>query len=58
MASNFEIVVANRQRKRRLNPKFIREIATAIFEETRVENAELGLHFVSAKEMAKVHRDL
>lgn len=55
MARAFEIVVANRQRTKRLDPQFIEQLADAILSELKVEDAELGLHFVGAKEMARVH---
>ncbi len=55
MSSGFEIVVANRQRTRRLDRKFIEELTNSVLMELGVENAELGLHFVPAKEMANVH---
>jgi probable rRNA maturation factor len=51
----FEIVVANRQRTKRLDRKFIQQLARQILEELRVEAVEIGFHFVSAKEMARVH---
>jgi probable rRNA maturation factor len=50
-----EIVIANRQRIRRLDRKVAREIAEWILGEMDVKQAELGLHFVTAKEMARVH---
>ena len=56
MARQFEIVVANRQRTRRLDRKLIEEIAQEVLTGLGVENVALGLHFVSAKEMARVHQ--
>lgn len=50
-----ELVINNRQRVRRLDRKFLKQITEFTLAESRVEAAELGLHFVSAKEMAKVH---
>jgi probable rRNA maturation factor len=55
MPGAFEIIVANRQRARRLDRKFIKQLADSILQMAKVERAELGLHFVSAKEMANVH---
>ena len=55
MARHFEIVVANRQRTRRLDRKLIEEIAQEVLTDLGVEDVELGVHFVSAKEMARVH---
>ena len=57
MADEFEIVVANRQRARRLDRRLIKQVANAILNELKVEKAELGVHFVSAKEMARVHQE-
>jgi probable rRNA maturation factor len=56
MPANFEIFTANRQRARRLDRKLIKQLATAVFNDLGVQQAELGLHFVSAKEMARVHK--
>ena len=55
MARPFEIVVANRQRTRRLDRKFIKQLTHGILIDLAVENVELGLRFVSANEMARVH---
>jgi probable rRNA maturation factor len=55
MARDFEIVVANRQRVRRLDRKLIEQIARAVLSKLGVGSAELGLIFVAANEMAKVH---
>jgi probable rRNA maturation factor len=55
MAEDFEIAVTNRQRTRRLDRRLIKQLASDILHELNVERVELGLHFVSAKEMAKVH---
>ena len=50
-----ELVINNRQRVRRLDRKLLKQITEFILAEFRVEAAELGIHLVSAKEMAKVH---
>ena len=55
MAPPFEIVIANRQRTRRLDRKVIEQLAQIVLTDLGVENVELGLQFVSAKEMARVH---
>lgn len=55
MARDFEIVVANRQRTRRLDRKFVEQLAQEVLADLGVESAELGLHLVSAKEMARIH---
>lgn len=53
MADGREIVIANRQRTRRLDRKYIERFCKWIAND--FEQFELGIHFVSAKEMARVH---
>ena len=53
MAGGREIAVANRQRTRRLDRKAIVRFCEWIAAD--LEHCELGVHFVSAKEMARVH---
>jgi probable rRNA maturation factor len=55
MAPPFEILVSNRQRTRALDRKFIEQLTASALQQAGVASAELGLHFVSAKEMARVH---
>lgn len=50
-----ELLINNRQRVRRLDRTILREIARFALTKSGVEAAELGIHFVSAKEIAKVH---
>ena len=50
-----ELIINNRQRARRLDRKLLKQIAAFTLAESRVEAAELGIHFVSAKDMARVH---
>jgi probable rRNA maturation factor len=50
-----ELVINNRQRARRLDRKLLNQIAEFTLSESRVESAELGIHFVSPKQMANVH---
>jgi probable rRNA maturation factor len=57
MTEQFEIVIANRQRARRLDRRLIEQVANAILKELKVEKVELGVHLVSAKEMARVHEE-
>jgi probable rRNA maturation factor len=57
MAASYEIVIANRQRTRRLDRKFIKRLVELILKEVFVDQAELGFHFVCASEMAKVHEE-
>ena len=55
MSAPFEIVVANRQRARRPDRKFIKNLVAAILKDIAVDRAELGFHFVTPGEMARVH---
>jgi probable rRNA maturation factor len=57
MAGEFEIAVANRQKTRRLDGKLIKHMAEAALIDLAVKQAELGVSFVSAKEMARVHEE-
>src|SRR5687767_14228369 len=50
-----ELVINNRQRARRLDRKLLKQIGEFTLSESRVQSAELGIHFVSAKQMANVH---
>jgi probable rRNA maturation factor len=55
MDSVFEIAISNRQRTRRFDRKLVEQLAQDVLIEMKVGRAELGLSFVSAKEMARVH---
>jgi probable rRNA maturation factor len=50
-----EILIANRQRARRLNTAKLRELARWIT--AGLDQVELGFHFVGPKEMARVHEE-
>ncbi len=56
MAGPTEIVVANRQRARRLDRRLALELARWAANELKVESVQLGFHFVTANEMARVHQ--
>ena len=49
------IVIANRQRTKRINPRRLKQIIQAILAELNITSAELGVHLVGAKEMARVN---
>ncbi len=51
-----QIVIANRQRTRRVNVREIRALTEAVLADLGVM-AELGIHLVSAREMAQVNWD-
>jgi len=49
------IVIANRQRTKKINSRLLKQIIAALFEDLKIEGAELGINVVSAKEMAQVN---
>jgi len=49
------ITIANRQRTQKINARLLKQIVSALFEELKIENGELGINLVSAKEMARVN---
>jgi probable rRNA maturation factor len=55
---DWEILIANRQRARRLNLSFIKQLTAWLLEDAlQLQRAELGIHFVTPKEMARVHEE-
>jgi probable rRNA maturation factor len=53
---NSTISIANRQRTKKINSQLLKQILGTLFEELDIENAELGIHLVGAREMARVNR--
>ena len=52
-----ELVLRNRQRVRRVNLRFLREISKAALTEfLHAENYELGVHLIAAPEMARINQ--
>ena len=51
-----ELVINIRQRVRPLDRKFLKRLAEEIIDELSIAKSELGLHFVSADEMARIHK--
>jgi len=49
------ITVSNRQRRKKINARFLKRVVAALFEELKIDEAELGIHLVAAKEMARVN---
>lgn len=49
------IVIANRQRTRHINARYLKLIATGLFEELAVPDGELGINLVGAREMTLVN---
>jgi probable rRNA maturation factor len=49
------LVIANRQRKKKINSRRLREITDALLAELKIMDAELGINLVGAREMALVN---
>lgn len=49
------IIIANRQRTKKINSRLLKQIVLALFAELEIAEAELGINLVSAKEMARVN---
>jgi probable rRNA maturation factor len=53
--STVTLTVSNRQRVRKINPRLVKEIAAATLEDLKIQEAELGIVLVGAKEMASLN---
>jgi probable rRNA maturation factor len=49
------IAIANRQRTKKINTRFLKQVVVELFAELKISEAELGIHLVGAKEMARVN---
>ena len=49
------ILIANRQRKKKINTRLLKQTATELFAELEIAEADLGIALVGAKEMARVN---
>lgn len=49
------IVIANRQRTKKINPRLLKQTLRALLAELKISEAELGINLVGAKEMARVN---
>ena len=49
------LVIANRQRLKKINARLLRKIVRALFVELKIAEAELGINLVGAREMALVN---
>ena len=49
------IVIANRQRTKKVNSRLLKQIVSTLFDELKLENAELGINLVGARQMAQVN---
>jgi len=55
LTSPHEIVINNRQRRRPIERAQIKKLIEWACGELKIKRAEIGVHFVTAKEMSKVH---
>jgi probable rRNA maturation factor len=49
------VVLANRQRTRKINQRLLKQIAAALLADLKIENGELGVHLVAAPEMIRLN---
>ncbi|HSY18715.1 MAG TPA: rRNA maturation RNase YbeY, partial [Candidatus Acidoferrales bacterium] len=49
------LVIANRQRRRKINSRLLREIVGGLLAKLQITDAELGINLVAAREMALVN---
>jgi rRNA maturation RNase YbeY len=49
------VVIANRQRTKKINARLLKQIVGGLMTELRITEVELGINLVGAKEMAKVN---
>jgi probable rRNA maturation factor len=49
------IVIASRQRTRKINPRRLKQIAAALLADLRIGEAELGINLVAAREMTLIN---
>jgi probable rRNA maturation factor len=49
------IVIANRQRAKKINKRLLKQIVSELFAEIKISDAKLGINFVAVSEMASVN---
>jgi probable rRNA maturation factor len=49
------VIISNRQRAKKINKRLLKQITNSLLAELKIENAELGINLVGAKEMAAVN---
>ena len=49
------IIIANRQRTKKISTRLLKQIVTELFAELKIETAELGISLVGAREMTLVN---
>jgi len=52
---NCTVNIANRQRKQKINGRLLKQIVAELFAQLEITEAELGIHLVGTKEMARVN---
>jgi len=50
------VAIVNRQRTKKINTRFLKQVAAELFGELEISATELGVHLVGAKKMAQVNR--
>src|ERR1700753_2673143 len=50
------ILIANRQRTKKVDARRLKHMTLALLHELKIENAELGINLVGAREMARVNQ--
>ena len=55
MSERMNIVIANRQRTKKIDARLLKQIVAALFTELNLTEAELGIQLVGAKKMAEVN---
>jgi probable rRNA maturation factor len=53
--TGMNVVLANRQRTRKINRRLLKQITVALFADLKVEAAEFGLHLIAAPEMIRLN---
>jgi probable rRNA maturation factor len=49
------VVIASRQRARKINRRLLKQITTELLADLKIEKAELGIHLVAAPEMTRLN---
>ena len=50
------VTIVNRQRTKKINARFMKQVAAELFAELEITEAELGIMLVGAKKMARVNQ--
>jgi len=50
------VVLVNHQRARKIDLRLLKQITNALLAESKIQNAELEIHFVSAGEMTRINK--